>query len=181
MKNWSALGLYILVSALLCGCSEHGGTQDALIHDVFGDKPRLDAFLAATNASAQRLHFRDGDTNANPTNLSGYDRSAPVPVPMPLLGNLKDVLQRPSSYEWGYSKACIADFGVLITCYSSQRIVSVALCFNCNWLGIFEGQNDNAEPINTKPDFDPCRPQLVSFSKSLFPSDPEIQALKPNH
>jgi hypothetical protein len=45
-------------------------------------------------------------------------------------------------------------------------------------LGIFDGEDDNALPINTTDYFDPIRKQLVAIAKSIYPADVEIGALK---
>jgi len=56
--------------------------------------------------------------------------------------------------------------------------VRLALCFNCNWLGIFDGADESAGSINSEMDFDPIRSQLVAIAKAIYPSDSEIQGLK---
>jgi hypothetical protein len=145
---------------------------------VFGSKQVFDAFLASQTATAQRLHWRQQDGQSF-GKLGSYDHDSPVTIPLAQVQEIQALLRRPSSYDWGPSaKSCIVDYGVFLTFSSGQRTVPVALCFNCNWLGIFDGEDDNAASVNTEDDFDPVRKKLVRIIKSIYPSDAEIQELK---
>ena len=91
---------------------------------------------------------------------------------------IQDLLQRPSSFSWNIDKGCIVDYGVLFTFRSADRTIQLALCFGCNWFGIFDGADDNARAVNSQDNFDPIRKDLVAIAKKLFPDDAEIQELK---
>lgn len=89
---------------------------------------------------------------------------------------LQQLLQQPSSYSWNSVNACLPDYGVLLTFRSDSQIVRIALCLECNMLGVFDG--DHPDRVNSKNEFDPVRTQLVAVAKAIFPNDSVIQALK---
>ena len=127
----------------------------------------------------RRLRRHD---SINPGALKGYDIAPEVPVAPREFQKIQQLLQQPSSYDWGpYEKGCIVDYGVVFTFRSEHRTVRVALCFNCNWLGVFDGLDESLANINSEMDFDPIRPQLVAIAKAIYSDDPEIQSLKPKH
>ena len=114
-----------------------------------------------------------------PDVLSNYKRGPFVPMPASQSQRLKRVMQRSSSYYQGSNaKSCIPDYGVLFTFRDGQRAIQVALCFNCNMLAVFDGGDDKARSVNTLPDFDPMRSDLVAIVKKVFPDDAEIQDLQ---
>jgi hypothetical protein len=156
----------------------NGRPNDEFISKVFGNRQLFDAFVASEQVTAQRLHR--GDRNKiTPDVLSNYKRGPSVPVPGSQARRLKRILQRSSSYYQGSNrKACIPDYGVLFTFRSGDRAVQVALCFNCNMLDVFDGGDDKARSVNSLPDFDPMRSDLVAIVKKVFPDDPEIQDLE---
>ena len=67
---------------------------------------------------------------------------------------------------------------MVLNFHSKQSTLRIALCFDCDIAGIFDGEAENAQSINTGGDFDPMHKQLVRIAKSIFPNDSEIQALK---
>jgi len=176
-----ALVIFMLLSVLLVA----GGrwyqrsrpSEQDVVQKVFGSKQVFDAFLASQTATAQRLHWhrQQGESSVK---LRSYDHDSPVIVPPARIQEIQALLRHSASYVWRSSKSCIVDYGVLLTFSSGQRTVRVALCFKCNWLGIFDGGDDNAESVSTEDDFDPVRKQPVTIIKSIFPTDAEIQALK---
>lgn len=152
--------------------------NEEFISKAFGSGQLFDAFVASQQVTAQRLHWRDRH-QISPDVLSDYNRGPSVPVPASQARRLKRLLQRSSSYYQGSNrKACIPDYGVLFTFRSGDRAVQVALCFNCNMLDVFDGGDDKARPVNSLPDFDPMRSDLVAIVKKVFPDDSEIQDLE---
>ena len=73
---------------------------------------------------------------------------------------------------------CAPDYGVLFTFGGDQATVWIALCFDCNILGVFDSTDDSEKSINREEDFDPAIRSLVPIVKSLFPDDAVVQALK---
>ena len=155
-------------------------SRQEVVQQVFRDQQVFDAFLTSSKVTAQRLRQgTEQESVANSGVLSGYVSSNPVPVSPKDARKLKRLLQGPSSYYWGTDqKNCIADYGLLLTFHSGQSAVRVALCFKCNWLGVFDGLDANAREINSKLDFDPARKKLVAIAKSIYPGDSEIQDLE---
>jgi hypothetical protein len=164
-----AVGVYVYIL--------NGPANEELVSKAFGSRQIFDAFITFQQVTAQRLHSRDRN-EILPDVLSNYKRGPSVPVPASQARRLKRVMQRSSSYQWSIHKACIPDYGVLFTFRSGGRAVQVALCFNCNMLDVFDGGDDKARPVNSLPDFDPMRSDLVAIVKKVFPDDGEIQALE---
>jgi hypothetical protein len=164
-----AIGVYLYIL--------NGAPNEELVSKAFGNRQIFDAFIASQQVTAQRLHWRD-QNEISPDILSNYKREPSVVVPASQVRRLKRVMQRSSSYYQGSnSKNCIPDYGVLFTFRDHQRVIQVALCFKCNMLGVFDGGDDKARSVNTLPDFDPMRGDLVAIVKKVFPDDSEIQAL----
>jgi hypothetical protein len=158
---------------------QSSASRQEVVQQVFRDQQVFDSFLSSSKVTAQRLRQGPEQQSANSGILGGYISSNPVPVSRKDARKLKRLLQGPSSYYWGTNqKQCIADYGLLLTFHSGQSAVRVALCFKCNWLGVFDGLDANAREINTKLDFDPARKKLVAIAKSIYPDDPEIQDLE---
>jgi hypothetical protein len=148
-----------------------------VVEKVFGGKPLFDAFSDAQTVQAQRIHQVKDDPTVRGL-LKAYTKEKPVVVPPEVARELKTLLQSPKSYVWKpLKKECLVDYGVLLTFGSGKTAVRVAVCFNCNDLGIFEGEDDNARAVNKTGEFDPMRPELVSVMKLLFPEDEEIQGI----
>ena len=164
----------------LGACSRSGDSSADVVQKVFGSRQVLDRFLASREVRVQRLYWRDEHLNSGL--LTSYDHGQEILVPSAESQQIQQLLQQPSSYDWGpYAKSCIVDYGMMFTFRSGPRMVRVALCFNCNWLGIFDGPDESVSNINSEMDFDPIRPQLVAIAKALYPGDPQIQSLKPKH
>ena len=153
------------------------GSRKDVEQKVFGGKPLLNAFIGSGTATAQRLHWHR-DEMPNNRKLSSYVHDQPITVAPAVVRELQSLLQRPSCYGWGYKHRCIVDYGVLLSFRSSKRTVRIALCFKCSELGVFDGEDDSADRINTNDVFDPSRKQLVAIVKSIYPTDSEIQELK---
>ncbi len=123
------------------------------------------------------MHYRlKGD--GNPSNLENYQQDAAVAVAPDLAHRLQQILLQENSYGWRYSKLCMPEYGVLLTFQSDQGTVRIALCFDCNILGIYDGADNGSKRVNREEDFDPMRHSLVGMMKSIFPEDSVIQGLK---
>jgi hypothetical protein len=157
--------------------SKTGVSRQEVVEKVFGSQQFLDSFVAAQQVTAQRLHLRQ--TNGlSPGLLSSYDRGQTVSVSQSQAREIQHLFQQPSSFLWNIGKGCIVDYGVLFTFRSGDRTIQLALCFNCNWFGIFDGPDGNARKVNQQDNFDPIRKDLVAIIKELFPEDAEIQELE---
>jgi hypothetical protein len=145
---------------------------------VFGSQQTLDAFLSASDVTAQRLHYRRAFPQ-NPWRLDSYDRDALIPVSAKQAQTIQQLFAQESSYGWRFAKMCAPDYGVLLTARSNQATVRVALCFECYILGVYDSADDTAKPVNRENDFvSPASRTLVSLAKQLFPNDSAIQSLK---
>ena len=150
-----------------------------ITQEIFGTQQLRDAFISSDQVTAQRLRHREGRPMGS-DDLDYYEKESPVPVTGSWPQEIKSLLQRESSYDWstGTAKSCILDYGVLITFRSSQRTVRVAICFNCNQLGIYDGSDNTAKRVNAEMDFDPIRKELVTVAKFIFLKDSDIQELR---
>jgi len=152
---------------------------------VFGDDATFKAFMSAREVTAQRLHHRGGD--ADWFALSGYTRNDAVPVPAARATQLRKLFGDSKSYTWSHipdehgvssQKACLPDYGVLLTFRGGGAPVRVALCFECDMFAVFVGDSAKPRRVNTEEDSDLIRSALVEIVRSLFPHDADIQALQ---
>jgi hypothetical protein len=171
------LAFVFVLATVLGGYSGGAATRTNVVQEVFGNQEVLDGFLASRDVGVQRLHLRH-EQHLNSWILKNYDHEQEIPVKSEQFQQLQQLLQQPSSYGWDYTKPCIVDYGILFTFRSGIRTTRVALCFKCDWIGIFDGPDESARKINRNEEIDPIRPQLVAIAKALYPSDPEIQSLK---
>lgn len=144
---------------------------------VFGSQENLNTFLSAKKTTAQRLHYRS-NPRSNAWKLESYDYDASVAVSSETADTIQKILAREASYAWPITKMCAPDYGVLFTFGGDQATVWIALCFDCNILGVFDSTDDSEKSINREEDFDPAIRSLVPIVKSLFPDDAVVQALK---
>jgi hypothetical protein len=108
-------------------------------------------------------------------------------IPQAETKELRSLFTAESSFLWHSEpkngvrevKACLPDYGVLMTFRGSAGAVSIALCFKCDLFAVFWSGGDKEFRVNTEEDFDLIRPQLVALVKRLFPKDATIQSLKP--
>ena len=77
----------------------------------------------------------------------------------------------------GGAKACMPVYGVVFNFHSGTQTVRVALCFSCDMLTVFTGDDINQEGVGGE-DFDHVHGTFAAVAKSLFPNDPEIQNLE---
>jgi hypothetical protein len=165
-----AVGVYLYLTS--------GTSNTELVQRLFGGRQLFDFFVASQQVTAQRVHWRS-DYKISADELSNYNRQKTVPVSSSQAARLKRLLQKSCSYYQGSNvKSCLPDYGVVLTFRSGQHAVQVAICFQCNMLGIFDGGDDDARRVNSISDFDPMRGSLVSIIKKIFPDDSEIQDLK---
>ena len=171
----SLLGLLLSGSAVLA--IGYWRARPDIARDVFGSEGTLSTFRAANSVTAQRLHYRR-EERQNPWKLENYVQDAPVAVGPEQVRELQRLLLEKSSYGWRFAKNCAPNYGVLLTFRTEQAAVRVALCFECNILGIYDTPDHTAAGINREKDFDPARRSLIALAKAVFPADSVIQALK---
>jgi hypothetical protein len=159
---------------------------------VFCDEKNFEAFLSATQITAERLSLKEqpnGLTTGGSWKLGDYARTAALRLSLPQIRKLRSLFLDESSYLWHSEprpdgavvvKACIPDYGVLFTVRGGSGVLRIALCFRCDQFTIFAGEGDNPPRISEEGDFDLIRPQLLALVKQLFPEDTDIQALQPN-
>jgi hypothetical protein len=176
LKRIALLLLFLALALALAflWCVYNDPFKPDVRHKIFGNQKRLDDFLASQQVTAQRLHYRSG--TLNPWVLESYDKGIIVPVAPAQYHVVQQLLPESTSYPWDRAKACLPDYGVLLTFSNQQSAVQIAICFACQQIGVFD--NNSAAPLNTIRDFDPIYTQLVAVAKAIFPNDSEIQALK---
>jgi hypothetical protein len=177
----------ILLSVLLAAAASAGDIKRGDVAEaVFGDAATLKAFASATAVTAQRLHLRVRDSNHR--SLASYERGAGVPVSRTAVEELQKLFSDPKSQSWNHiadeqglrtAKLCMPDYGVLLSFRGGDRVVQVALCFECDLFAVFVGDGGDPQRVNSEEDFDSIRPQLVDIVRLLFPHDEQIQQLQP--
>jgi len=159
----------------------HPTSRREVVERVFKDQGVFDAMMNSPHVTAQRLRSKsDGDRIlllTDRTLLTDYNREAPITLSAEQAQQIKSLLQSPSSYLWDVT-SCLPDYGVVYNFQSGGHAVHVAFCFKCNIIGVFDGDNDASNSINFTSQFNPMRGQMIALSKTLFPNDSEIQALK---
>lgn len=152
-------------------------TQQDVIQQVFGNQQNFEVFTTSPQVTAQLLHLKRETRSFG--KLKGYVSDTPIQLSSAQARQVRRLLQTPSSFKFSRAKkACIPDYGILFAFRSNQKIVSVALCFNCDILGVFDSDYENAESINSEADFDPVHGKFTAIAKSIFPNDPTVQSLK---
>lgn len=175
-RRWFLTLVTLIVLAVGCVGWLNRPMQKDVIQKIFGNQECFDTFIASQQVTVQRLHWRE---RSDPTKLSNYDHAAPVPVTPAQAREIRHLMETPSSYTWSRArKTCGIDYDVLFTFRSGQRTTRIALYLKCDILGVFDGEDENAYPVNREEDYDLIRKPLVTIVKSIFPNDPEIQALK---
>ena len=150
-----------------------------LARDVFGNYKNFNAFMAASEVTVQRVHYRGrSEGDAGVLHDFGYTHDALLKVTDDQREELKRLLAAKSSYGWDYQKACIPNYAMIFHFHSADKVICVAFCFECRELGVFDSNANQVKEINTEDDFDPINGKLVAIAKSIFPNDPEIQAIK---
>lgn len=147
--------------------------QDVILQ-VFKNRENDYVIAYPQTATAQLLHRNTGDG----ATLDDYAKDAPTTISPEQVQQLKTLLQDPKSYDWGMGKTCQPDYGVLYSFRAEGHIVRVAICFKCNMIGVFDGEDDHAGKINNQYLITPMRVKLVAVTKAVFPNDKTIQALQ---
>ena len=148
-------------------------TLQDVIQQVFKSRD-IDCVIAyPQQVTAQRLH-----RNTEYGGLDGYTKDPPVTISPEQVQQLKTLLQDPKSYDWGMGNNCVPDYAVLYSFRAEGHTVRVAFCFECNMIGVFDGQDDHAGQINNRYMFKPMRAQVIALTKTIFPNDKTIQALQ---
>src|SRR5947208_1548362 len=181
MRALLAICWMLLLLAAIAGCERHN-TQKDVIEQVFGSQARFDTVTKAETVTVQRVHYaknKPRDSNK----LASYEHETPITVTPAQAAELKKLLTQPGLYDLDTgsprtTKSCVVNYGIVATFHSRERAIQVGFCFDCNWLGMFEGAGDNASPIKEEIDFDSIRKELVTLMKAIFPNDREIQALR---
>ena len=174
MKRW-VLIIGALVVLLAAGVVAYQRSR-AVGNDVFRTREVLVTFRDANEVTAERLHYRRSSPQ-NPFRLDSYDHDTPVAVASVDAEEMQRLLLQRSSYVWESAKACAPDYGMVFTFRRAGATVRVALCFECEMLGVFDGARSDAQGINAEGDFDPITVPLAAIAKHTFPNDPEIQRL----
>lgn len=184
--RWRGVGFAIAFTFLINGASLLGRS---VVESVFCEEQTYDAFFAATYVSAFRLHLRDPRANelGESHELKDYARSEEVALTAAQIVELRRIVTDESSYAW-YSewkngvkeaKLCGPNYGVLFVFRGGKETVSVALCFQCDQIGVFRGEGNNPASTNEESDIDPAVSLLVKLVKEVFPHDQELQKLNP--
>jgi hypothetical protein len=175
--------LIILVAAAGTGrWIVHARHSYELSSRVFGGREAFDAFMSASEVTAERLHCNSPDGSVD---LADYRRDSPTPLSSAQVSELKHLFTQRDSYspqlrlpgpDSGFSiKTCGPPFyGVLLT-FRSTPLVQMALCFRCDQFGIFVG--DGTRYVNRDDALDFMRPSLIDLVKSIYPNDSQIQSL----
>ena len=152
--------------ALLAGGAAVYWRSRAVQRDVFRSPAVLATLTAASDVTAERLHYRH-DSPQNPFRLDSYEHEAPVVVPPTDAQQIQRLLLQRSSYVWESAKACAPNYGLVFTLRRADALVRVALCFECDTLGIYDSPEAAAQEINREGDFDPKSAARSSCQASL--------------
>lgn len=98
-----------------------------------------------------------------------------VAVPAEMAKELATTLLSADTYNWGVMKECgYPVYGVKLSFFRGNDRVDVFFCFQCGDLAVT--RDDKKFGIG---DFYHSKRSLVQAVKTLFPDDPEIQAINP--
>jgi hypothetical protein len=153
-------------------------SQKDVAEQVFGSQARFDTVANAEKVTLERVHLSK-DTPLDSRRLAAYEHEKPLPVTRAQAAELKKLFTQPASYDFdtGAVKSCVINYGVVATFHSGERLIKVGVCFDCNWLGLFDG-GDTAAPVKEEIDCDSIRKELVMLMKVAFPDDRDIQSLR---
>ena len=131
------------------------------------------ALAAPYTATLRRLNLREAATQTE--DLRSYDQGPTILVAPDTLRQIQRLFERRVSHVENevVAKPCLPEYQLLLTLPSSPRDVQLALCFDCEIVGIYE-----ADSQISRDDFDTIASELASLIKPLFPGDPEIQRLR---
>jgi hypothetical protein len=153
---------------------------NSVAKDVFGNEQTLAAFKSSREVTAERLHPASSDSDNpwpnGPWDLTSYRRDTAARLSSTQVATIKRLLIRSSSYGWQFAKPCAPNYGVLFTFHSNPD-VQVALCFECDTLGVFTA-GQTSHPVNREEDCDAIRSSLLAICRALYPHDSAIQTLR---
>ena len=146
---------------------------------VFANRQNFDAFMAASEATVQRVHYK-GESKGNEGALRdrGYIHETQFQIPSEQREELKRLLAAKSSYAWGIEKGCGPEYAMLVHFRSSNSVISVGFCFDCKELVVLKSDSNLVKKLNIEYNFDPISSELAAIARSIFPNDPEIRAVK---
>ena len=152
---------------------------------VFGGREAFKAFRSASDVTAERLHCR---YDQGSTSLADYRHDSPMPLTPAQTREIIELFSRRDSYSpslWTLEPGLVSiktcgppSYAVLLT-FRSKPAVRLALCFRCDQFGIFVGESDDAHNVNRDDALDFMHPSVIPLIKSLYPGEPDIQAVKP--
>lgn len=168
----------VTVSVILAGVT--GEFAQALSHDVktgiFGSQRNFDAFMSTNAITMERLKANPASSEIpyprEPDNLLSYRRQSPVRLSSEQVKELKNLLTRSSAYEWDATRACVPNYGVLLTVHSKPDI-KIALCFECDMLAVYIGDKTK-HGVNSVSSFDNISPQLFAIARGVYPKDSDL-------
>jgi hypothetical protein len=163
----------LIVSAVAVQTSEASRDVET---QVFGGEETFAALMSATDVTVERLHGIPVDSEhpypRDAWDLSCYRRRSPARLSSEQVKEIKNLLTQSSAYGWDYSRACIPDYGVLLTFHSKPEI-KVALCFECDMLSVYVG-NKIKKGVNKVEVFDSISPRLLAIARAVYPKDSEL-------
>jgi hypothetical protein len=156
------------------------GTSHDVTTLVFGGEQNFAAFMSARDVTIERLHAIPVDSEhpypRDALDLSCYRRESSLRLSPEQIKEVKSSLSQSSAYEWDSAKACLPDYGVLLTVRSDPEI-RIALCFECDMLAVYVGQK-TMKQINREDDFDSISPRLLAIARGVYPKDSELAKVK---
>jgi hypothetical protein len=122
----------------------------------------------------QAFTIKDESPHRYPTAADYPITAGPILLHPALSTNISEILCSQKTYYQGEdAKGCMPLFGVRLRFSLGTNAVDVLLCMSCNIL-MFMPEGKEAQV----KDFDPGRPAIVRFLKTVFPDDKVIQLLK---
>ncbi len=166
----------VLLAIFICvpGCNDR--KDDKPVGDIvalFGNVRSLDAIKKAPTVRAYLLTVQD-ENDLHRRSISEFRSTEdPSTVLKAFNTELKEVLLNPATYLWDEANACTPNYGIRIQFLHDNQQVDILVCFQCNFLAIFEDGD-----YTGRQDFTPAgRRRFLIIAKKLFPNDNMIQSL----
>ncbi len=157
----------------------HAESRD-IKRQVFGGEKNFAAFMSPGELTMERLRSIPIDSEhpypRDAWDLKYYRRKSPVHLSPEQAKEVKDLFSEASAYEWNSTKACIPDYGVLLTSRSNPKI-KIALCFECDMLAVYVGDRTK-HGVNAVDSFDKISDRLLAIAKAVYPKDSELAHVK---
>ena len=138
----------------------------------------------AVRGEAMRLAMPPPRWNAQ-DGLTGIPAKPAVALSAAAMATLASILRTPRGFDDQVQKRCLTKHWVgvrltrqLATTSATARedVSEIAFDFNCNKLFAVRGPA-GSDPRPTATHFDPSRPALLAWAKSVFPGDAELAAI----